>query len=399
MGVLWSKSGSVEFDNSGAVAAGAKAYFFQGGTTTPASTYSDAAESSARTHPVLADANGRWPNVFIPYQTSYDVQVTTSAGTQLYYPTNIPNADPIEASEDSVDDNQLLQTGDVIWAPKTGDRTGFVRLNGRTIGSASSGATERANDDCEDLFLYYWNNLANGQAAVGGGRGASAAADWAANKTIALLNGRSASLMGLDDMGNSAAGLLPISGIFVNGAATTVGSLLGENTHTMTEAEIRAHTHTFSGTTSSDGAHTHTGSTSGGSAHSHTGTVDSGGSHTHTGTTDAHSHTVVAYVLNQVTAQSDSTDPDFNALTNGTTLGTSGTTNTSNANVNFTTDSGGSHNHTFTTDNESSHTHTFTTDSGGAHTHTYSGTTSSTGSSTAFNTVHRSLLGTWYQKL
>lgn len=399
MGVLWGRSNSIERDNSDVRAPGAKAYFYTGGTTTPLTTYSDAAETTPNAHPVVADAYGRWPSVFVPFTTSYDVKVTTSAGTQLYYPTEIPNADPVEASEDSVDENALIATGDVIWAPKTGDRSGFVRLNGRTIGSASSGATERANADCEDLFLYLWNNLADAQAAVSTGRGASAAADWAANKTIALLNGRSASLMGLDDMGNSAAGLLPISGIFVNGAATTVGSLLGENTHTMTEAEIRAHTHTFSGTTSSDGAHTHTGSTSGGSAHSHTGTVDSGGSHTHTGTTDAHSHTVVAYVLNQVTAQADSTDPDFNALTNGTTLGTSGTTNTSNANVNFTTDSGGSHNHTFSTGNESSHTHTFTTDSGGSHSHTFSGTTGSTGSSTAFNTVHRSLLGTLYQKL
>lgn len=372
MGVLWSKSGSVEFDNDGVVAPGAKAYFFSGGTTTPAATYSDAAESSARTHPVVADANGRWPNVFIPYQTSYDVQVTTSTGTQLYYPTQIPNADPVEAAGDTVDDTQLLQTGDVIWTPKTGTRSGFVRLNGLTIGSATSGATERANADCEDLFTFYWNSMANAQVAVSGGRGASAAADWAANKTVTLLNGRSAALIGLDDMGNSAAGLLPISGVFLNGNSTTVGSVLGENTHTMTEAEIKGHTHTFSATTDSNGAHTHTGTISAGSAHSHT------------GSTNNHLHTYDFPDFETVGISYQAGGSTFNVRQYKNTNSSNNTGQTSAA---------------FTTDNESTHTHTLTVDSGGSHTHTVAGTSGSTGSATAFNTVQRSILGTHYQKL
>jgi hypothetical protein len=47
-------------------------------------------------------------------------------------------------------DTQLIRTGQIILEPKGGTLAGFVRCNARTIGSASSGATERANplSDC-----------------------------------------------------------------------------------------------------------------------------------------------------------------------------------------------------------------------------------------------------------
>lgn len=64
--------------------------------------------------------------------------------------------------------------------------TGYLLLNGSTIGNAASGGTALASADAEDLFTFLWTNLANSEAAVSGGRGASAAADFAANKTIAL---------------------------------------------------------------------------------------------------------------------------------------------------------------------------------------------------------------------
>lgn len=236
MGQLWDHSNQIEW-YSAAPAVGAKAYFYQGNTTTPIAVYQDAAEATPHADPVVADGNGRWPSVFIPFIASFDVRATTSGGTQLYYPRAIPNPDPVEASVDSIDDNQLLQTGDIIFAPKTGTRSGFVRVNGRTIGSASSGATERANADTSDLFEYLWNNFANGILAVSGGRGGSAAADFAANKPIALLDGRSGTLRGVSDMGNSSDSLLA-SATFTTGDATTGGSWAGANTHVITTAQM-----------------------------------------------------------------------------------------------------------------------------------------------------------------
>lgn len=70
--------------------------------------------------------------------------------------------------------------------------SGWVRLNGGTIGSASSGATERANADTQTLFTLLWGEYANTELAIQDStgaasvRGASASADFAANKRLPL---------------------------------------------------------------------------------------------------------------------------------------------------------------------------------------------------------------------
>lgn len=78
-------------------------------------------------------------------------------------------------------------TGDVkITWRKTAD-PGWVLTDDGTIGSASSGATNRANADTQALYTLLWDNYSDALAPVIGGRGASAAADFAANKPIRLL--------------------------------------------------------------------------------------------------------------------------------------------------------------------------------------------------------------------
>jgi hypothetical protein len=59
-------------------------------------------------------------------------------------------------------------------------------MDDKTIGNASSSATGRANADTVDLFTLLWTNVTDTWAPVSTGRGGSAAADYAANKTIAL---------------------------------------------------------------------------------------------------------------------------------------------------------------------------------------------------------------------
>jgi len=86
---------------------------------------------------------------------------------------------PISASN-------VFTTGDVKLTIKTVADVGWVLMNDGTIGNAASGGTTRANADTVDLFTLLWNNTADAQCAVSTGRGASAAADYAANKTIAL---------------------------------------------------------------------------------------------------------------------------------------------------------------------------------------------------------------------
>ena len=118
---------------------------------------------------------------------------------------------------------------------------GWVLASGRTIGSATSGATERANADTQALFTLLWNSFANTEAAVSGGRGASAAADWSANKTIVVPDMRGRVAAGKDDMGGAAANRLTAAGSGVTG--TTLGKAGGAETHTLDTSQIPAHTH------------------------------------------------------------------------------------------------------------------------------------------------------------
>lgn len=127
-------------------------------------------------------------------------------------------------------------TGDVKLTLKTTADTGWVLMNDGTIGNASSGGTTRANADTESLFTLLWNNTADAQCAVSTGRGASAAADFAANKTIALPKalGRALACYGAG------------SGLTSRALALATG----EETHTLTEAELPTITPT--GTTTAE---------------------------------------------------------------------------------------------------------------------------------------------------
>ncbi len=67
---------------------------------------------------------------------------------------------------------------------------GYIFMHGGTIGDASSGASVLAHAKAADLFAALWNSLTNTEAPVSSGRGASAAADFAAHKTITLPDAR-----------------------------------------------------------------------------------------------------------------------------------------------------------------------------------------------------------------
>lgn len=162
----------------------------------------------------------------------------------------------------------LVPTGSVQAYIGTTAPTGWVLLDGNTIGDASSGAT-RANADTEELFTLLWNSMADAQAAVSSGRGASAAADYAAHKTITLPDMQGRSVIGTGTGATTGEG-------DVAGTARTHGDIGGYETHTLTIPEMPAHTHALTATStagggSSDslqGAGSHvTGSTGGGGAH------------------------------------------------------------------------------------------------------------------------------------
>lgn len=237
MAGYWPQSRSQIHDLNGNPLVSARAYFYEGGTTTPIVVYRDSGLGSAHPNPLVSDGYGFFPSVFLDEADEfYRVRVTTSSGVLLYDDDGIPIIGPTGGgggSETPVDPDSLMKTGDMMVRYGSEVRPGFVRLNGRSIGSATSGASERANSDTQALFEYLWNT--DSAIVVTGGRGASAAADFGANKPLILPDYRGRALVGLDTMGNTAANVLP--------DADDLGWVGGDRTHTLTTAQIPAHTH------------------------------------------------------------------------------------------------------------------------------------------------------------
>jgi hypothetical protein len=363
---------SQQFTENGEPMSGGKLYLYTAGTSTPV----DAFESFGLTagtelpHPIELDASGRIPEFWVA-DGSYRVRLTDVAGNEIF---DINSTTAIGASSGGggggsgdVSEESIFQTGDIMWQPVNGTRSGFVRANARTIGSSSSGATERANADTETLFLFLWNNFSNSLCPVSTGRGGSAAADWAANKTIATLDMRGRLPYGMDTMGNSAAGVVD--------AATSAAGALGSEEITLLQSQlpsinfldtlvVDSHTHSVSvdGTTGTQSAsHTHSGTTSSDGSHNHD-TDNAGG----TTTVDAPGGTSVASIASGETS------------------------------------SDGTHSHTITTGNQSaSHTHTWsdTSTSSAASSSSISGSVNSGGSGNAIATLPPGRAGSWYFKL
>jgi microcystin-dependent protein len=225
-----------QFNLSGQVAPGCKLYVIQAGTvSTPQNAYQDSGLTLLQPNPLTCDAAGRLPQWFVA-DGSIKLRLTDRNGVQLFVGDNllVVGASSGGGGGSPGDPTTIAATGDLKVAYGTSILSGWVRANGRTIGSSTSGATERANADVQSLFIYLWGADAN--LAVSGGRGASGAADWAANKTIALPDLRGRVLAGLDDMGNSAAGRLTAS--YFGSAATTLGVAGGAESQTLTAPQL-----------------------------------------------------------------------------------------------------------------------------------------------------------------
>lgn len=182
--------------------------------------------------------------------------------------------------------SQANETGDMLPTFKTTAKSGWLIMNGETIGDASSGA-DNESATYEDLFTFLWDNVADTYAPVSTGRGASAAADWGAGKTITIPDMRGRGFVGT----GQGTGLTKT---WANGEGD------GSETVTLVEANLPAHTHASGSlATSSAGAHQHDGNlgySSVGSASGsypatssdiidtsgNTNVVQSAGAHTHT---------------------------------------------------------------------------------------------------------------------
>jgi hypothetical protein len=239
---------SQQFDSLGRPLNGGLLYTFAAGTTTPQSAYQDAALTLPYPNPIVLDSAGRVPAFYLA-DGQIKIRLANAAGVTQVAADNllVIGASSGSGSPPTVDATTIMQVGFIAPYYGTGARTGFVRANGRTIGSVSSGASESANADCQDLFEYLWGADAN--LTVSTGRGASANADWVANKTIALPDWRGRALAALDDMGNTAAGRL--TSTYFGTAATVLGAASSAESNNV----ILTHNHAIT-----DPGHAHIGS-------------------------------------------------------------------------------------------------------------------------------------------
>lgn len=298
----WPGSRIPFLDTSGDPMVGAQLSFYNCETTTPQVVYEDGDLSTPLDQPIEADARGMFPVIYLsPTPGCYRQKLLDADDATVFDDDNInvpQSATYVPPDAGDTSEELLFRTGMLEPYYGTSSPSGWVRCNGRTIGNAASGATERANADTEDLFEHLWT--VDSSLTVSGGRGGSASGDFAANKTITLPDCRDRALAALATMGNSDAGLVADS--YVDGGETTstLGATAGVDDLTLSTGQLPSHTHTFSGTTDSSGAHTHTfpvyDSDSGGSGpadgtgvQTFSGTTASSGAHTHTfsGTTAA----------------------------------------------------------------------------------------------------------------
>jgi hypothetical protein len=134
----------------------------------------------------------------------------------------------------------MFSTGDMKPTMKTVADPGWVMMDDGTIGDASSGASNRANADCLNLFTLLWvYTNPNWMTVAPGGRGASAAADWAAHKTITLPRVRGRVLGGSSESGAS-------SGAGAGLTYRYLGQFIGEEGHTQSAGETGQHIHSNS---------------------------------------------------------------------------------------------------------------------------------------------------------
>lgn len=216
---------SQQLDELGRPLSGGQLYFIQAGTTaTPQNAFQDSGLTIPHPNPLTLDSAGRVPQLYFA-DGSIKIRLLDASGVTQIEADNILVVGPSSGGGGggTVDPTTVLQTGQVALWYATGVRSGFVRANGKSIGSASSGATERANADTLALFSFLYNE--DGNLVVSGGRGASAAVDFAADKTIALPDFRHRVPAGLGDMGNGNVGLL--GSVYFGGSPTTTLGVMG----------------------------------------------------------------------------------------------------------------------------------------------------------------------------
>jgi hypothetical protein len=195
-----------QFDVYGQPLSGGQLYIIIAGTvSTPQDAFQDIALTIKQPYPMTLDAAGRVPAFFLADGT-VKIRLQDKNGVVQLAADQVLVIGPSSGGGgggSTVDPTQLIQTGNMILRYGVGTVDGYVRCNGLTIGSSTSGATmpEGARPECQALFQHLWNVDPN--LVVTPGPRTTASGDWTSNKRIATPDLRGRVVAGMDDMGNT----------------------------------------------------------------------------------------------------------------------------------------------------------------------------------------------------
>lgn len=194
-------------------------------------TVPDVSGNSIGTVGQQTDDDALYIQIGMPLGAPCDVLFTKPA---LYLGNIDPDLD-FESYDQINSINSTFRTGDIKTSLISSPPLGWVAMNDGSIGNVGSGATNRANADTFQLYKTIWDGVLDAWAPVSTGRGASAIADFVANKTLTL----------------------PLSlGRALSGAGAGAGLpsyALGQNTGavstsvTLVAANLPPHSHTYNG--------------------------------------------------------------------------------------------------------------------------------------------------------
>jgi microcystin-dependent protein len=250
--------------------------------------------------------------------TKGDIYVASAASTVTRLPAGTngyalvaDNTDPLGLKFESVAAlTGASPTGVLLDYFGSTAPTGYVLAGGKTIGSGSSGGTERANADTQALFILLWTDYSNTILPIQDSsgtlttRGASALADFSANKRLPLPDLRGRAAIGKDDMGGTSANRITAAGAGFDG--DVLGASGGAETHQLTTAQMPSHTHTQNAHSHSYDYPTQATVTTGGFANGghHPQTAGTSGSTTatnqNTGGDGLHNNTQPSWVVNKI---------------------------------------------------------------------------------------------------
>ena len=218
-------------------------------------------EINEHPHPLAADGNGRWPNVFFDDATFqfYRVRVTDAGGALIYDDDSVPiigqSAGEGGPPPVPIDQNALARTGDVklkFAAANDPADAGWVRCNGGTIGKAGSGASELADASCQDLFVHLWSSANNTICPLAGGAVRTTALnDFNTGQQITLPDMRGRAPFGINAMGNTLTDRIDPAYVdtATPGKENVVGAVGGDDAIVLAANDLPAHQHPGAGGT------------------------------------------------------------------------------------------------------------------------------------------------------